>query len=62
VEGWVLTHPFIIYILSLVQYGDFWGLIMAIRHPDAPVDSLEWVIERTSEGTSRGSSIACNDG
>ena len=51
-EGWVLTHPSIIYILSLVQHGDFWGLIMAIPHPNVPVDSLEWVIERTSEAKS----------
>jgi len=31
------------------KYGGSWGLIMAILHPDLPVDSLEWVIERTAE-------------
>jgi anti-anti-sigma factor len=29
--------------------GDFWGFIMAIPHPDLPVDSLEWVVETTSQ-------------
>jgi anti-anti-sigma factor len=31
------------------KYGGSWGLIMAISHPNLPADSLEWVIERTSE-------------
>jgi anti-anti-sigma factor len=31
------------------KYGGFWGLSMARPHPDLPVDSLEWVIEGTSE-------------
>jgi anti-anti-sigma factor len=29
--------------------GDFWGIIMAIPHPELPVDSLEWVVETTSQ-------------
>ncbi len=31
------------------KYGGSWGLIVAIPHLNLPVDSLEWVIERTSE-------------